>query len=126
MFNTPIAYLFYNRPDCVEITFPTLQKLQPSKLYLVADGPKSHEDKALCDNSKEIVEDFLNWDCEVIRLYSELNLGLAHRTVSALDEIFINEEELIFVEDDNFAESSFFYFAKFCLKNTKMKKIYIT
>lgn len=122
MFNTPIVYLFYNRPDCVKITFPTLQKLKPRKLYLVADGPKSNEDKTLCDNSKEIVEDFLKWDCEVIRLYSEQNLGLAHRTVSALDEIFNNEEELIFVEDDNYAESSFFYFCETLLKKYKNEK----
>jgi len=125
MFNTPISYLFYNRPHCVKITFPTLQKLKPRKLYLVADGPKSPKDKPLCEESREIVESLVNWDCEIIKLYSENNLGLAHRTVSALDDIFKYEEELIFVEDDNFADPSFFDFCQILLNKYKNEnKVY--
>jgi hypothetical protein len=122
MFNTAISYLFYNRPHCVKITFPTLQKLKPKKLYLVADGPKSKRDVTLCKQSREIVESLVNWDCEIIKLYSENNLGLAHRTVSALNNIFEHEEELIFVEDDNFADLSFFYFCESLLKKYKYEK----
>jgi hypothetical protein len=109
-FSTPVSYLFYNRPQCIEITFPIIQRLRPKKLYLLADGPKNSDDEKLCQKSRKLIEQFLDWDCQVTKIYSEKNLGLAHRTVSAIDTIFRNEDRIIFLEDDNLVDSSFFSF----------------
>jgi hypothetical protein len=109
-FYTPVSYLFYNRPQCIEITFPIIQQLRPRKLYLLADGPKNSDDEKLCQKSRKLIDQFLDWDCQVTKIYSEKNLGLAHRTVSAIDAIFRNEDRIIFLEDDNLVDSSFFSF----------------
>jgi len=109
-FCTPVSYLFYNRPQCIETTFPTIQRLRPKKLYLLADGPKDSDDDKLCKQSRKLVDQLLDWDCQVTKIYSEKNLGLAHRTVSAIDAIFKKEDRIIFLEDDNFVDPSFFSF----------------
>ena len=111
-FCTPVSYLFYNRPQCIEITFPIIQRLRPKKLYLLADGPKDSNDDKLCQKSRKLIDQFLDMDCQVTKIYSEKNLGLAHRTVSAIDAIFRNEDRIIFLEDDNLVDSSFFSFCQ--------------
>jgi hypothetical protein len=118
-FTTPVSYLFYNRPQCIEITFPTIQRLRPKKLYLLADGPKNSDDNELCKQARNLVDQFLDWECQVTKIYSEKNLGLAHRTVSAIDQIFKEEENLIFLEDDNLVDVSFFFFCHELLEKYK-------
>ena len=111
-FCTPVSYQFYNRPKCIEITFPTIQRLRPKKLYLISDGPKNSDDEKLCKKSRNLVDQLLDWDCQVTKIYSEKNLGLAKRTVTAMDEIFEKEDEIIFLEDDNLVDDSFFYYCQ--------------
>lgn len=109
-FSTPVAYLFYARPKCIEITFPLIRNLRPKNLYLIADGPRGSGDAHLCFQSRELVEGSIDWDCKITKIYSERNLGLANRTVSGLNSVFENENKVIFLEDDNLVDSSFFSF----------------
>lgn len=118
-FSKPVSYQFYNRPQCIEITFPTIQRLRPKKLYLIADGPKNSDDEKLCKISRNLVDQLLLWDCQVTKIYSEKNLGLAKRTISAIDEIFKREDDIIFLEDDNLVDDSFFYYCQELLEKYK-------
>ena len=108
----PVSYLFFNRPDCVKVTFPVIKKHKPKKLYLIADGPRNSSDENLCIACRKYVEDNVNWNCQITKIYSNINLGLAKRTTSAIDQIFQEEEDLIFLEDDNLVDDSFFYFCE--------------
>ena len=112
----PVAYLFFNRPDCVKVTFPVIQKHKPEKLYLIADGPRNSSDEELCIVCRKYVEDKIDWKCEFTKIYSDHNLGLAKRTVSAIDQIFKTEDDIIFLEDDNLVDDSFFYYCQELLK----------
>ena len=109
-FNTPIAYLFYARPKCMEITFPLIRNLRPRRLYLIADGPKGPSDTPLCTKSRKLVEESIDWDCQLTKFYAEENMGLANRTVSGLNSVFEREKKVILLEDDNFVDPSFFSF----------------
>ena len=109
-FDTPVAYLFYARPKCMEITFPLIRKLRPSCLYLIADGPKGAKDHQHCNMARQLIEDNIDWDCQLTKIYSEKNMGLAKRTVSGLNFIFERENKVILIEDDNFVDPSFFGF----------------
>jgi len=109
-FNTPIAYLFYARPKCMEITFPLIRKLRPRRLYLIADGPKGLNDSHLCTKARKLVEESIDWDCQLTKFYSKKNMGLADRTVSGLNSVFEREKKVILLEDDNFVDPSFFSF----------------
>ena len=117
-----VSYLFYNRLKQIQITFPIVKNYKPKKLYLLADGPKNENDSNDCDACRTFVECSINWECEVIKIYSDVNLGLAKRTVSALDEIFKYEDRIIFLEDDNLVDESFFMFCnelleRYCNEN---------
>ena len=41
MFETPILYLIFNRPDLTEVTFSSICTIKPKKLFIAADGPRS-------------------------------------------------------------------------------------
>lgn len=118
-FTTPIAYLFYARPKCMEITFPLIRKLRPRNLYLIADGPKGSNDNQFCAKARKFVEDSIDWDCQLTRFYSEKNMGLAKRTVSGLNAVFEREEKVILLEDDNLVDPSFFNFCDALLERYK-------
>ena len=125
MFSTPICYLFFNRPECVKISFPIIQALKPKKLYLLSDGPRTKSDVDLCKQSRFLIEQYLNWPCDVVKIYSDENMGLAVRTVSAINEVFEYEDHLIFLEDDNLVDPSFFsYCEELLIKYINNEKIF--
>ena len=44
MFDIPILYIIFNRLDTVQRTFPVLQAVKPSKLFIAADGPRTNRE----------------------------------------------------------------------------------
>ena len=63
----------------------------------------------ICRNK---ISESINWKCNIKYIYRDHNLGLAKNTVSAIDQIFIDNEYLIFIEDDNLVDPSFFHIVK--------------
>ena len=47
--NTPVLFLIFNRPNTTVRVFSQIKKMKPRKLYLAADGPRSLEEKAICE-----------------------------------------------------------------------------
>lgn len=114
-FNTDIAVamIFFNRPDTLKVVFESVRKARPSKLYLIQDGaranrPKDAENIAKC---REVVSD-IDWECEVIRDFSDVNLGCGRRIFSGLSNVFAHEEYAAIVEDDIVIGESFLPFCK--------------
>ncbi|MGL5793016.1 MAG: glycosyltransferase family 2 protein, partial [Waterburya sp.] len=54
----------------------------------------------------------VDWDCEVLKNYSEINLGCKKRVSSGIDWVFDNVEEAIFLEDDTLPHPTFFRFCE--------------
>lgn len=111
----PVVVIFYNRPHLLNQLHELLKAIQPSKLYLVADGPRSMDDLALCNSARKIFDD-ISWSCEVFRNYALNNMGCKNRVTSGLDWVFENEESAIILEDDCLPDQSFFEFAAVLLK----------
>jgi hypothetical protein len=111
-FKTPILFIIFNRPNVTSIVFNEIKKIKPSKLYIVADGPRSSKvgEKGGCEQTRMIVES-IDWECEVHKNYSDVNLGCKKRVSSGIDWFFENVEEGIILEDDCLPNESFF---KFC------------
>lgn len=111
--STPIALLIFNRPDTTAKVFAEIAKMKPSKLLVVADGPRpDHPGEAeKCDTVRTIVEQ-IGWDCELLTNYSDVNLGCKQRVSSGLDWIFSEVEEAIILEDDCIPHPSFFRFCE--------------
>ena len=88
----------------------------PSKLYLIADGPSSDDEIAQCKDTRKAIEERIDWNCEIEKIYSETNLGCANRIKTGLDIIFEKEDKAIILEDDTLPNISFFKFCDYCLE----------
>lgn len=111
--STPVAFFIFNRPDPTERVFSEIRKARPSKLLVVADGPRMDRngEAEKCAFVRAII-DRVDWDCEVMKNYSETNLGCKRRVSSGLDWVFEKVEEAIILEDDCLPNQSFFLFCQ--------------
>ncbi|MEH2419901.1 MAG: glycosyltransferase family 2 protein [Nostoc sp.] len=114
---TPVTFIIFKRPLTTEKVFDAIRKAKPTKLFVIADGPRTdHEGEAeKCEATRAIIER-VDWDCEVIKNYSDINLGCAKRVSSGLDWVFNNVEETIILEDDCIPHPTFFRFSEELLK----------
>jgi hypothetical protein len=109
--DTPVVFLIFNRPDLTAQTFEVLRRIKPKYLRVVSDGPRPHrpDDIPLCTASRAIIEK-VDWNCELTRDYSEINLGCGKRVSSGITNAFEDFDEAIILEDDCLPHESFFAF----------------
>jgi hypothetical protein len=114
MFETPILYLIFNRPEFTEITFPSICSIKPKKLFIAADGPRIDNklDEINCNLVREFVISKIDWNCEVHTLFREKNLGCGKAVSSAISWFFNHVDKGIILEDDCLPNKSFFYFSQ--------------
>lgn len=111
-FPVPIIFLVFNRPGLTGQVFARIRDVRPERLFVVADGPRLDraDDKERCREVRELIDRGIDWPCEVIRDYSEVNLGCANRVSSGVTNAFRLVEEAIILEDDCLPDPSFFAF----------------
>lgn len=115
MLETPVAFLIFNRPDLTRRVFEAIAKARPTKLLVVADGPRFPAEAEKCERARRIVEK-VDWDCEVLTNFAEGNLGCKRRVSSGLDWVFSLVNEAIILEDDCLPAPSFFSFCQALLE----------
>ncbi len=109
---SPILFIVFNRPESTQKTFEMIRKAAPSKLYVAADGPRNDVpgDYEKCRRVRQIIENGIDWDCEVLFLFRESNLGCGDAPRNAINWFFSHEEMGIILEDDCVPFESFFHF----------------
>ena len=120
---TPVIFLVFNRPDTTKKVFEVIRQVKPKKLLFVADGLRSDKlgEAEKCAEVRAII-DTVDWDCEVLKNYSEVNLGCRKRVSSGLDWAFNLVEEAIILEDDCLPDLSFFQFCQELLERYRDDK----
>jgi len=110
---TPVTLIIFNRPETTSRVFEEIRKARPPLLLLVADGSRADHasDAELCAEARAIVER-VDWDCEIRKNYSDINLGCRRRVSSGLDWAFSEVEEAIILEDDCLPDPTFFQFCE--------------
>ncbi len=110
---TPVTFIIFKRPQTTEKVFEAIRQAKPTKLFVIADGPRTDREGEAekCEATRAIIER-VDWDCEVIKNYSDINLGCAKRVSSGLDWVFNNVEETIILEDDCIPHPTFFRFSQ--------------
>lgn len=110
---TPIAFFIFNRPDLTKLVFDATRQAKPKKLLVVADGPRLNVpgDFDKCKEVRNIIEK-VDWDCEVLKNYSDNNLGCGERVSSGLNWVFDIVSEAIILEDDCLPDLTFFRFCE--------------
>ncbi len=111
--NTPVVFIIFNRPDTAERVFEVIRQVQPTKLLVVADGPRSNRPGAeqKCMATRSIIQK-VDWNCEVHTNFSDVNLGCRDRISSGLNWVFEMVEEAITLKDDCLPHISFFRFCQ--------------
>ena len=105
--NTPVVFIIFNRPDLSQIVFESIRLAQPKQLFVIADGARFPEEFEKCKQTREIIKQ-VDWDCQVLTNYSDINLGCRQRVSSGIDWVFEHVEEAIILEDDCLPHPSFF------------------
>jgi len=110
---TPVAFVIFNRPDLTERVFKEIAQARPRVLLVVADGPRpDHTDDAeKCAATRAIIER-VDWPCDVLKNYSDANLGCGRRPSTGLGWVFEQVEEAIVLEDDCLPHATFFPFCE--------------
>ena len=110
---TPVAFIIFNRPDTTERVFAEIAKAKPPKLLVVADGARTNKigEAEKVAATRAIIQR-VDWDCEVLTNFSEVNLGCKVRVSSGIDWIFEQVEEAIILEDDCLPDPTFFRFCQ--------------
>jgi hypothetical protein len=107
--NTPVALIIFNRPDTTRRVFDEIARAKPRKLFVIADGPREGNpaDEEKCAATRAAVER-VDWECEVLINYSEVNLGCKLRPATGIQWVFEQVEQAIIFEDDCLPHPTFF------------------
>jgi hypothetical protein len=111
--HSPVLFLVFNRPESTARVFNALRLAKPLRLYVAADGPRSHvaTDVENCRRVKEIVNE-VDWPCKVTTLFRDENLGCGRAISSAITWFFEHEPEGIILEDDCLPVQGFFRYCQ--------------
>lgn len=104
-----VVFMIFNRPDNTRQVFETIRAAAPSKLLVIADGPRANRpaEAENCAAARAIIDE-VDWECEVQTNYSDTNLGCRLRICSGLTWAFELVDKAIILEDDCVPSASFF------------------
>lgn len=108
MIKTPVVLLLFKRVDSTRRILERLGQVKPTKLYVLCDEGRDEGERALVRDVRSVVEECVDWPCEVIRDYATENRGVYNQIGLGALRVFEREERAIFLEDDNLPEPSFF------------------
>jgi hypothetical protein len=108
---TPVVLIIFNRPTQTGQVLEAISRTRPKVLLVIGDGPRQHivgeADKV--SECRELLER-IDWPCQVLTNFSEINLGCRDRVSSGLSWVFSKVEEAIILEDDCLPSEDFFKF----------------
>jgi len=109
----PVVLLAFNRPHTVQRMLERFREAAIPRLFVAADGPRAGfaNDPDRCREVRELLDTGIDWDCDVVRIYRDRNLGCEGNTELTLDEVFSQIPAAIILDDDCLPDLSFFRFA---------------
>jgi hypothetical protein len=120
MFKTPVLLIVFNRPDTTKLVLDVLQIIKPQNLFIACDGPRQNNlNDAEFVNEVRILCNNIDWDCNINRLYQDINQGCSKGPRIALNWFFSNVEAGIILEDDCLPSIDFFYYCETLLEYYK-------
>lgn len=101
----PLALIIFKRTDTLQKIANELNRHDITTLYLIADGPRNHDERQLTSEARKIAESISAQN--VVKLYSEVNLGLKRNLTRGITTAMQMAEHLIVLEDDCLPSASF-------------------
>ena len=124
LLSTPVAFIIFNRPDTTKRVFERIREARPEKLYIISDAPREgrEDDVEKVAQTREYVENNIDWDCEVHKNYAETNMGCKMRVSSGITWVLQNEKSTIILEDDVLPSPDFFRYCHDMLEHYENNK----
>ena len=112
MINVPVIFIFFNKKDTTKLVFEKIKEIKPTILFLVSDGARNNKmgEDVVVRELRQWVESQIDWNCKVIKDYSNENLGCKNRVVSGITNAFKIVDKAIIIEDDCMPRTGFFDF----------------
>lgn len=110
MVGSPAVALFaFNRPDQAARNLAAIGRAAPAKLFVFCDGPRPDQPEDIASTAavRAALED-VDWNCEVERVYRDVNVGCSANIELGLDHLFDMVDEAVVLEDDCIPDPSFF------------------
>ena len=107
---SPVAMIFFNRPDTTKEVLDAIRVAKPPKMYLISDAPREgrEDDTEKVAACRKLVGEGIDWPCEVHKNYAESNMGCRDRVASGITWVLSQEERTIILEDDVVPSEDFF------------------
>ena len=114
MKKVPILLLIFKRPDNILKAIEPVRAYKPTRLYIGADGPRHGREDEIeqCEQTRKAVLDAIDWDCKVITLFRDENLGCANAVNGAISWFFEQEEYGVIIEEDCVLKLDFLNFCE--------------
>ena len=106
---TPVALLIFNRPSATQQVLNAIAAARPRRLFVIADGPRPGraDDKENCAAARAVIER-IDRPADVVKNYSDVNLGVGIRPATGLRWVFGQVERAVIFEDDCVPHPTFF------------------
>ena len=107
---TPVLLITFNRPDHVRRVLSAIRDARPASLYVFQDGAREGNavDAVKCPEVRAVVQELVDWDCDLHTLYADCNYGCGAGPMTGIDWFFHEVEEGIVMEDDCLPHPDFF------------------
>ncbi|MBR2208695.1 MAG: hypothetical protein IJ859_07825 [Synergistaceae bacterium] len=110
--DVPVQVNIWIRAECQRKLLKALQAARPSTVFLVSDGGRNDAEKTLIDENRSLMENGIDWDCKVYKLYEDANRGIPGIIVLTHQFVWERVDRCIFLEDDVIPSISFFRYCK--------------
>jgi hypothetical protein len=112
----PILLIAWRRPAHIRQVIDSIRIVKPSLIFVAVDGPRVgiefELERQLIEQTKQVIESQIDWDCEIIKLYRTENMGCGLGVSSAITWFFEQVEYGIILEDDCVPNIDFFNFCE--------------
>lgn len=105
-----ILIIAWRRPCTLRQVIDAIRPVAPPSLFVACDGPNPERVGELekVAATRAVIENEIDWPCQIERLYSDVNLGCSVGPIRAITWFFEKVEEGIILEDDCVPHPDFF------------------
>ena len=120
--DVPVRVNIWIRPECQQKQFEVLKQARPSILFLISDGGRNEKEWQAIRENRALIDNGIDWECEVYRIYEEKNNGLYAMSKKGTDLIWSKVDRCVFLEDDYVPSVSYFQFCAEMLEKYKYEQ----
>ena len=117
--DVPVRINIWVRPDCQRKQFEIIKKAKPSILFIQSDGGRNEREWEIIRQNRKMIDDGIDWNCKVYRLYEEVNNGLYAMSRKTYSVIWNTVDRCIMLEDDILPSVSYFRYCAELLEKYK-------